>query len=358
MKNLFITALFAAALTSVQAQTPYAHSGEPVLVYALPATELVFDLEIEKSTEKPGVFYQYSQRYLATSKVVTEESVNYQLKTVRMTTRPVVDKALRFSVSPELVPGLVLTREGLLAGVNVPSPHKKIIERKIERRMDNSHPRPEGMIALNQEYMMAGSTAKMAEGAAYQIYTIRESRLNLLSGEMENLPSDGESLKLMLQGLDRQERELTELFTGQVRKETIHHRISLVPDSSQHETLLFRLSAKRGVVANDDLGGEPYYLAIDQEAIPKKAPVVVKAKAPKKSKTPPPVIALYTVLPVNATIEVSDGVNTLLREQAPISHFGVLVPHYSTLFTSKTVQMEVDPATGRMLRIQDIAPVK
>lgn len=352
MKQLFLIALLAAGLTSVQAQSPYAHTGDPVLVYSLPATELVFDLEIEKITEKPGVFYQYSQRYLATSRVVTEESVNFQLKSVRMTTRPVVDKALRFSVSPSLVPGLVLTPEGLLAGVNVPAPRKVVKEHHIERRMEAPLARPEGMIALNQEYMMAGSTAKMAEGAAYQIYTIRESRMNLLSGEMENLPADGESLKLMLQGLDRQERELTELFTGQVRKETVRHRITLVPDSSQHESLLFRLSAKRGVVANDDMGGEPYYIAIDHEAIPKKAPVVAKTKAPKKSKTPPPVIALYTVLPVNATIEVSDGVNTLLREQAPISHFGVLVPHYSDIFTSKTVQMEVDPATGRMLRIQ------
>lgn len=352
MKKLFLVALLAAGFTAVQAQKPFNHSDEPVLVYSLPATELVFDLEIEKVTEKPGVFYQYSQRYLATTGVVTEESLSYQLKSVRMTTRPVVDKALRFSVSPDLVPGLVLTSEGLLAGVNVPSPRKVIKERHIEHRMDTPLARPEGMIALNQEYMMAGSTAKMAEGAAYQIYALRESRLNLLSGEMENLPADGESLKLMLQGLDRQERELTELFAGQVRKETFRHRITLIPDSSQHEALLFRLSAKRGIVASDDLGGEPYYIAIDHETIPQQAPVVVKAKGSKKSKTPPPVVALYTVLPVNATIEVSDGVNTLLREQTSISHFGVLLPHDASLFKSKTIQMEVDPATGRMVRIQ------
>lgn len=358
MKQLFLILLLTAGLTAVQAQSPYAHSDEPVLVYSLPATELIFDLEIEKITEKPGVFYQYSQRYLAANRVVTEETVNYQLKSVRMTTRPVVDKALRFSVLPELVPGLVLTPEGLLAGVNVPSPRKVIKEHHIERRMEIPTARPEGMIALNQEYMMAGSTAKMAEGAAYQIYAIRESRLNLLSGEMEHLPADGESLKIMLQGLDRQERELTELFTGQVRKEIIHHRISLVPDSSQHEALLFRLSTKRGVVANDDLGGEPYYLAIDHDPIPVTAPVVDKTKGSKKSKAPAPVVALYTVLPVNATIEVSDGVNTLLREQASISHFGVLLSHDASLFKSKTIQLEVDPATGRMVRIQDVAPSK
>lgn len=354
MKKLIVFASVVVGLNAAMAQTPYMHTeGVPALVYALPATELVFDLEIEKITEKPGVFYQYSQRYLATSKVVTEESTNFLLKSVRMSTRPVVDKALRFAASPSLIPGLVLTPAGLLAGVNVPSPLLIKNERLIERKQGVPQARPEGMLPLNQEYMMAGSTAKMAEGAAYQIYAIRESRINLLSGEMERLPADGESMQLMLQGLDRQERELTELFTGHVRKEIVHHRISLVPDSAQHEALLFRLSAKRGIVSNDDLGGEPFYIAIDPEGIPRPARTVVKTKAPKKnSKTQPVEIALYTVLPGSAVIEVSDGVNTLLRQQTDISHFGVLIPHDASLFKSKTVQMEVDPATGRMLRIQ------
>lgn len=46
---------------------------------------------------------------------------------------------------------------------------------------------------------MAGSTARQAEVAAKQIYRIRESRLNILTGEADNLPPDGEAMKLVIQ---------------------------------------------------------------------------------------------------------------------------------------------------------------
>ncbi|MCE1155106.1 MAG: DUF4831 family protein [Bacteroidales bacterium] len=353
MKQLFAIACVAACVAVAQAQTPYVYSGEPELVYALPATELVFELEIEKVTEKPGVFYQYSQRYLATSKVVTAESTQYRLKSVRMSTRPVLDPARRFAVSPELLPGLAVTKEGFLAGVNVPVPRQPISERRVERVAAPQPARPEGILPLNQEYMMAGSMAKMAEGAAYQIYAIRESRMNLLSGELEQLPADGESLKQMLQGLDRQERELTELFVGEVRRTTERRQVSFIPDSVENEAILFRLSASRGLVANDDLGGEPYYVVIDHEAIPTPSAAALKAQASKKkSKQAPAEIALYTVVPANAIVEISDGVTTLLKQQTTLSQLGVLIPYSAALFTGADVTMEVDAATGRLIRIQ------
>lgn len=45
----------------------------------------------------------------------------------------------------------------------------------------------------------------MAEVAAKQLYRIRESRLNLVTGEVDELPADGESFKLIIQQLDEQE---------------------------------------------------------------------------------------------------------------------------------------------------------
>lgn len=54
---------------------------------------------------------------------------------------------------------------------------------------------------FSEELLMAGSTAKQAEVAAKQIYRIRESRLNILTGEADNLPPDGEAMKLVIQQL-------------------------------------------------------------------------------------------------------------------------------------------------------------
>ena len=59
---------------------------------------------------------------------------------------------------------------------------------------------------FSEELLMAGSTAKQAEVAAKQIYRIRESRLNILTGEADNLPPDGEAMKLVIQQLEEQEK--------------------------------------------------------------------------------------------------------------------------------------------------------
>ena len=59
---------------------------------------------------------------------------------------------------------------------------------------------------LSEELLMAGSTAKQAEVAAKQIYRIRESRLNILTGEADNLPPDGDAMKLVIEQLEQQEK--------------------------------------------------------------------------------------------------------------------------------------------------------
>ena len=60
---------------------------------------------------------------------------------------------------------------------------------------------------------MAGSTSRQAEVAAKQIYRIRESRLDILTGEADNLPPDGDAMKLVIQQLEAQEQALSQLFT-------------------------------------------------------------------------------------------------------------------------------------------------
>lgn len=67
---------------------------------------------------------------------------------------------------------------------------------------------------------MAGSTVKMAEGIAKQIYSIREGRLDR-GRPGRNHAKDGESMKIMLEQMDRREQELTQLFTGKTTVEAL-----------------------------------------------------------------------------------------------------------------------------------------
>ena len=212
-KLLIISELLIGALNGI-AQSNFALTeGVPAIVYALPKTVLCFEIEIETTVQKPGVFYLYSQRYLATNQVVMEERVSSKVKGITMTTRAIPDLNRRFAVEPILngpLNNIVVDGQGILQGVNVAVITEQVrAQKQSQPGKLTAESATADLLPLTQEFMMAGSVAKMAEGAAKQIYDIRESRLNLLSGEMDHLP-DGNALKIMLSGLDRKEKELTE----------------------------------------------------------------------------------------------------------------------------------------------------
>ena len=349
MKRLILIVMIIASVQISKAQSSFAlTNGSPALVYSLPKTELCFEVTVEKVVEKPGVFYLYSQRFLATDKVIVEENTTFSVKGIKVTSRPVPDNARRFSLNPaekSALKNIVVNQLGILSGVNI-STEKKVIEIKKEKKIGESRAYVDfgDVLPLTQESMMAGSTAKLAEGAAKMIYDIRESRISLLTGEMDQLPSDGDALKTMLNGLDRKEKELTELFTGSRQSEKTLHHVTIIPDSSQLETVLFRLSSKRGFVDKDDFGGEPFYISI----IPEK--IQVKAADPKARMEK---IGLYTVLPAQTSVKVSDGVKPHLEKDFFIPQFGVLMPLSENLFKSQKVKVKVDEETGRLISIEN-----
>ena len=71
---------------------------------------------------------------------------------------------------------------------------------------------------------------------------------------------DGAQLKIMLDNLNLQERAMTEMFSGTLKEEPQTFTIRLTPKEMNNE-VAFRFSKRLGIVANDDLAGEPcrYY---------------------------------------------------------------------------------------------------
>lgn len=343
MKKLIIISLLFVGITGIRAQSAFALTdGVPAMVYALPKTTLFFEIEVETTVEKPGVFYLYSQRYLATSQVILEEKTTSKVKNISMKTFTEPDLNRRFAVEPiakSPLNGIVVNEQGILCGVNIaPSSQAVTVAPELKQhKFEIAKSEPE-LLPLTQEYMMAGSTAKMAEGAAKQIYDIRASRLNLLSGEMDHLP-DGEALKSMLSGLEKKEKELTELFVGSTRKKSTTYYITLNPDKVMSKEVLFRLSTLRGVVSKDDLSGEPYFITITPEKIQ------IQERDPKVKVEK---VGLYTVLPAVTAITISDGVNPVFQQTIQMPQFGQLVTLPESLLRTPGIKIFVDVQTGRI----------
>ncbi|MDD3321640.1 MAG: DUF4831 family protein [Paludibacter sp.] len=346
MKKLYILSNLLILCLLANAQTSFSISeGQSVLVYSLPKTELCIEITTEKVTEKPGIFYRYSERYLATKKVVTDEKTIYNIKSINLKTQSVADPARTFSFVPTKksnVSHLSVNKKGILYGINTPfvKEEKKEVETPKLTTMDVV---PTDLLPLGEEYMMAGSEAKMAEGAAKQIYRIRESRMGILTADVEHLPADGSSFKTVMDGLNKLEKNLTELFIGKKTTEIISKKIYFTPSSATKDEVLFRLSAFNGIVSKDDLSGRPFYINV----IPTAIPTAVSDSRAKKA-TP----ALYYIQPASTQISISDGLNNIYNEKLDIPQFGKVIPLSVDFVEQPNIKIKFDTKTGRLLSVE------
>ena len=198
-----------------------------------------------------------------------------------------------------------------------------------------------------EEQMVASSIAKMAEGAAKQIYHIREMRMNLLAGDVEHTPADGQAMQLVLSELDKREQMLAELFIGSRKVEHLSHTIHYVPSKDVTERIIGRISQYAGIVPADDLSGEPIRVTLAG-----KRQSYAPLESDKAGKAIPSQI--YYNLPGSAKVVVEFGEN--LRESAtlPIAQFGVEVPlAKSLLLGKKTPKIYFNTQTGNILSIEN-----
>lgn len=340
LSNLFLLVLLVSAQSSISLT-----EGQSVLVYSLPKTEFCFEVIVEKVTEKPGMFYRYSERYLATNKVITEEKTSYKFKSISVKTRAVADANRTYAVVPmknSATSHLSVNRKGILCGINV------VCEPDFATSFPTNKPAgievvSSNLLPLGEEYMMAGSEAKLAEGAAKQIYRIRESRLGILTADVEKLPADGASFKSMMDGLNKMESELTELFIGKTTKEIQTQRVFLTPTTALNNEVLFRLSAFNGVVPTSDLSGTPYYISIVPTTIP-----IIPADPKAKKENP----ALHYIQPASSLITIGDGVNTFYNNKFDIPQLGTVIPLSEEFLKLPKIKVKIDSQTGRLLSVE------
>ena len=202
---------------------------------------------------------------------------------------------------------------------------------------------------MTREILTAGSTAKMAELTAQEIYEIRESRNLLVRGQADNMPKDGEQLRLMLTQLEQQDRALTGLFAGSTVKDTVENVITIVPQKETERQLLFRFSKKLGLVDEDDLAGEPYYIRIaNLHTVP-----MPEANEKKKKLEN----GVYVNVPGKMKVTVFDAVEPLVSNEFPAAQFGNVELLSGALFNKRyATHLWLSPVTGAVERLDAEQP--
>lgn len=317
------------------------------ITYSLPKTSLIVEAEVTKVTCKAGPYYQYAEKYLAVQDAIAEDAVYYELGKVRLINRGVPDPDNTYIVEfkPSTVaPYAYLTEDGLLCSINteyVPA------EEKAEKKAVAAKQGAAQNSVLSEELLMAGSTARQAEVAAKQIYRIRESRMDILTGEADNLPPDGEAMKLVIQQLEAQEQTLSHLFTGTTEKTTDLYEVSIIPSDELDKEVIFRFSKQLGIVDADDLGGAPVYMNL---IATERAPQLDPKEAEKKEKSLKGII--YNV-PGKAKVEITMGKRTLYKGEAQITQFGTQEGLAPVMFEDKKAPVKISfyPETGAIKQI-------
>jgi len=359
MRKIFIILfLLATTLPSVIAQTYLSNYIPGVTsdgaIYFLPKTAINVTIQVEKTTYTPGDLCIYSERYLRVKDVPTEPSVNYRIIAFHEQAVAVADTTKGYAITfnpKSAATNVRLSDDGILLAINADP---------LPQQFDNDVPQHTGIIMqlpnprqyMSAEILAAGSTAKMAQLTAQDIYDIRESRNLLVRGQADNMPKDGEQLRLMLNQLELQNLSLTSLFTGVQTKDTTEYSFTIIPDEPIKQKILFRFSKRLGLVDADDLAGEPYYINVEDLMTVAKAETADPKKKGKK------VEGVYVNIPgrLRATLTNSQF-QSVLSEDFPAGQFGNVELLSDALFNKRyTTHLWINPLSGAVERLDAEIP--
>ena len=340
-------------ITSAQTATSYYKPGVTTegAIYFLPKTAIRITVRVEKTTYTPGDFCKYAERYLRVKDVSPTPAVSYRIVSIFQEAFAEADTTKGYAVKYDAktsAANVRLSDDGILLAINAEPLQQHLSEPFVPApRRPFINPRQ----YMNEEILIAGSTAKMAELTAQDIYEIRESRNLLVRGQADNMPKDGEQLRLMLSQLDLQDRAMTSLFTGTTVKDTTEQVFTIIPDKEISHDVLFRFSQKIGIVDRDDLAGVPYYISIeDLKTVPAADPVDPK----KKFKQVP---GIYVNVPGRLRATISTTNETLLTTEFLAGQFGHTELLSGALFNKRyTTHLQLHPLSGAVERLDAEQP--
>jgi hypothetical protein len=232
------------------------------VVYSLPKTTFEITILVKRTTYQRGEFFQYAQRFIGVTPI-TENRTVYTLEDILVINRGIADVQNSFMVefrSNTTMPFVHLREDGVIVSVNAEPP---VVETPVMAIPQGQSVLTNPRRFLTQETLMAGSVARQAELVARQIFELRRSRNDILTGESDVVLPDGDAFRVIMDEINVQEQALTELFAGSTQTEYFTRTFTVIPDENDINRMIFaRFSERLGPVDADNLAGEPIFLSL------------------------------------------------------------------------------------------------
>jgi hypothetical protein len=311
------------------------------VVYLLPRTIMQIEVDTKCIQETPGMYFQYAERFLGVKDFIQNESIRYEITGFRLTTKTIPDPEQAYLISSGKKGKnitIYLTPEGFLKSINGGDEkglHPTALSTETIAKNSPKVWETAGSSIFTKDMQLANSTAKMAELAANQLFTIRDTRFNMLTQDADKTPSDGRSYEIVLSELNRMENAYLELFKGKVTESNQTYSYTLTPQKDSTDILL-RFSLFKGILDKSNLGGNPIFIEVKAQPVPAEALRVDKTATPR---------GLYYRVPGLAVINITDGKDVLFTREITVPQFGRVLSLPASQFTAA----ELCPMTGALL---------
>ncbi|MDE6317057.1 MAG: DUF4831 family protein [Muribaculaceae bacterium] len=353
VKTTLIAALAATTMaTAQQAQRITAtKANEYGISYTLPTTAVDITIEAEFTREEPGEFYKYALKYLNINDPITESTVSARVKSVTINTHGVPDPDKRYLVTlkSSQAPYILIGEGNIPLAINTEdiagSKHTALpIARDAEPTPLQSQAARQ---VITQEMLQSHSSAKRAELAAEQIYALRQSRTDLITGQADQMPPDGAAMKLVMDNIDAQEQALMAMFAGTRSTHTEVRTFTIVPEDNINKQIIARVSATSGIVEANDLSGFPVYLSLK---------ILNRGEMPVNDKgetLPFPKGGIAYVIPGEAQVTVTAMGKEFASKEVDLAQAGIVYGMAPSNFTDKKapVYLQFDASTGAIAEV-------
>jgi len=360
---LFLTIAVAAATTATgSAQTSSkltaSKANEYGLIYTLPKTAFEVTIAVEKTVRTPGEFCLYARKYL-NAQPILKASTEWRVTEAVVNPVAVADESERYLATFKGGNGAYMTvsDENFPISVNDESYDGAVGRNKLPEAVaavPTILETPVAQQAVTPEMIQSKSSAKRAQLAAEKIYELRTNRSEIISGQAEAMPSDGEAMKLALDQLAKQEEALTAMFLGTVQTsvEVRSFTVTVPGEGEDPRRVVARLSAAEGLVDASDLSGAPIYITIAAESRGE-LPLNEKGEA----KTFPKGGVAYRI-PGTARVSVSHDERMLADGTFDVAQYGVVFGLDPKLFTDKKAPsyLHFNPLTGAVRELGAVEP--
>lgn len=327
-----------------------------VVIYSLPMTSIHLSVEAVCETYTPGPYSKWAKKYLGID-VPQEASTSYTLSNIRMTPYLEADRSCSYIVNldgflgeaspasffefssqgllllsdeskgkgdswrfPSIAPGTeVLSSE---ATANLTSTETTLY--RTVRNESGGYDR----VAVRQSQVVEKSPEKKAQEAAAMILSLRENRINIITGNTDATFS-GDALRAAVEEIGRLEEEYMSLFTGTTATSLQQMSFDVVPESGKSEelTVAFRISDTQGLLPPDDVSGRPIVMEItpeDNEDVLYTDQIIAEVEPSKARARHEAALRgnIFYRIPGICTIRVIDGQNLILKSRMPVYQKG------------------------------------